>query len=385
MPLRYLRATCKRDHNEEGMGSSLTFWRASAAHAIIHGLLLCCSDTPMIVGHGLGVRAHAWLGLGTGMPTTLEVATLDQVFVHEEVDYSRSPGDAELVASAAGAPFPGGLAAAVRDHPQDGVVFIMRGCPRLFRPLANGISERVEANLRARYASAFSSRRVEPPWGPAASSAEFHVAVHYRAGDLFDQTRPGAVSAYAAGALDISEEAEGAHHQYPFDTWAGGRVLTLKYVRRSIESIAAVLPADVSAVFWVYSEGRREWFEPLIAALPHHKLQLVLTPPASEGTDPDPVDALRHLDALAHAHVLLLGGGAYSELAASLAASDLRSPPSIKLAPTDVWRGMPYAVPGAATISYPEGSLSDAAAHKIRDLAAAVASRPRSNPDSADL
>ena len=63
------------------------------------------------------------------------------------------------------------------------------------------------------------------------------------------------------------------------------------------------------------------------------------------------------LDALAAADVLLLGGGYFSELAASLGPGT-----AVKLAPQHVWDGMLARVPGAAAIDYPSGELSPHAA-----------------------
>ena len=66
--------------------------------------------------------------------------------------------------------------------------------------------------------------------------------------------------------------------------------------------------------------------------------------------------ALSTLDALATADVLILGGGAFSELAASL------NDHGVKLAPAAVWGNMhsvAATIEHNATLTYPEGEIDD--------------------------
>jgi hypothetical protein len=121
---------------------------------------------------------------------------------------------------------------------------------------------------------------------------------------------------------------------FAFDTRAGGRLLLLSYALAALRAIRAALPRGAELRLHLFAEGRPAWFEPLAEQLPG--LQLHLTPP-----DGPPERALEHLHALTSADVFLLGGGAFSELAASLGRAA-----AVKLAPVDVWRRLPFRVPG---------------------------------------
>ena len=128
---RYLLPLCKRASNAEGLGSSLVFWRAAAAYALLLNLSLV--DEPLVVGHGLGALASAWLGLGHGLCAGEEIrdavdrGLLLREDVTADVDFSRGPGSAELAAAAAGSEPSGRLAAAVRGDTRPDVAFFLRG------------------------------------------------------------------------------------------------------------------------------------------------------------------------------------------------------------------------------------------------------------------
>eukprot|EP00965_Chrysotila_dentata_P134251 4439676-Pleurochrysis_carterae.AAC.2 len=72
---------------------------------------------------------------------------------------------------------------------------------------------------------------------------------------------------------------------------------------------------------------------------------------AQPGVSGDSTVALEHMDAMAHADVLHLGGGAFSELAASL------NTRAVKLAPGHVWASMPFTVDNIVNTTYPAGKL----------------------------
>ena len=164
------------------------------------------------------------------------------------------------------------------------------------------------------------------------------VAVHYRAGDLVTSLPAhdgAALPPLLQQALSLAPPPHGAAPPaFAFDTRAGGRLLLLSYVLAALRAIRAALPRGAPLRLHLFAEGRPAWFEPLAEQLPG--LQLHLTPP-----DGPPEQSLEHLHALTSADVFLLGGGAFSELAASLGRAD-----AVKLAPPEVWRSLPYNVPG---------------------------------------
>ena len=164
------------------------------------------------------------------------------------------------------------------------------------------------------------------------------VAVHYRAGDLVTSlpAHDGpALPPRLQQALSLAPPPHGAAPPaFAFDTRAGGRLLLLSYVLAALRAIRAALPRGAPLRLHLFAEGRPAWFEPLAEQLPG--LQLHLTPP-----DGPPEQSLEHLHALTSADVFLLGGGAFSELAASLGRAA-----AVKLAPVNVWQGLPFRVPG---------------------------------------
>lgn len=164
------------------------------------------------------------------------------------------------------------------------------------------------------------------------------VAVHYRAGDLVTSlpAHDGpALPPRLQQALSLAPPPHGAAPPaFAFDTRAGGRLLLLSYVLAAMRAIRAALPRGAPLRLHLFAEGRPAWFEPLAEQLPG--LQLHLTPP-----DGPPEQSLEHLHALTSADVFLLGGGAFSELAASLGRAA-----AVKLAPVNVWQGLPFRVPG---------------------------------------
>ena len=164
------------------------------------------------------------------------------------------------------------------------------------------------------------------------------VAVHYRAGDLVTSLPrhdgPG-LPPRLQQALSLAPPPRGAAPPaFAFDTPAGGRLLLLSYALAALRAIRAALPRGAELRLHLFAEGPPAWFEPLAEQLPG--LQLHLTPP-----DGPPERSLEHLHALTSADVFLLGGGAFSELAASLGRAA-----AVKLAPVNVWRGLPFRVPG---------------------------------------
>ena len=164
------------------------------------------------------------------------------------------------------------------------------------------------------------------------------VAVHYRAGDLVTSLPAhdgAALPPLLQQALSLAPPPHGAAPPaFAFDTRAGGRLLLLSYVLAALRAIRAALPRGAPLRLHLFAEGRPAWFEPLAEQLPG--LQLHLTPP-----DGPPEQSLEHLHALTSADVFLLGGGAFSELAASLGRAA-----AVKLAPVNVWQGLPFRVPG---------------------------------------
>ena len=164
------------------------------------------------------------------------------------------------------------------------------------------------------------------------------VAVHYRAGDLVTSLPAhdgAALPPLLQQALSLAPPPHGAAPPaFAFDTRAGGRLLLLSYVLAALRAIRAALPRGAPLRLHLFAEGRPAWFEPLAEQLPG--LQLHLTPP-----DGPPEQSLEHLHALTSADVFVLGGGAFSELAASLGRAA-----AVKLAPVNVWQGLPFRVPG---------------------------------------
>ena len=124
---RFLLPDCKRKSNHEGLGSSLTFHRATVAYALLFNLTIAdkpCTTplsnlpcrqpksladrraTPrrLIVGHGLGAAAHSWLGLGRGAlygSYSSCSGTMQRHTVDEVVDWNDAGGGGELRALAA--------------------------------------------------------------------------------------------------------------------------------------------------------------------------------------------------------------------------------------------------------------------------------------------
>ena len=111
-------------------------------------------------------------------------------------------------------------------------------------------------------------------------------------------------------AISLGAVAGGA--SYTFDTARGGRLLPLRYVHRLLLAVRHELQTHpeggVRAQFWLVSEAWPSWFAPLVEAVPG--LRLLTAPPGASHDGDEPSAALRHLDVLANADVLLLGGGA---------------------------------------------------------------------------
>ena len=208
---RYLLPDCKRSTNHEGLGSSLTFHRAAVAYAILYNLTLAAP--PLVVGHGLGAGADAVLGLQLGghcsrcgayeLKQLVANGTLREIAHVEPVDFVEADGGAELAAAARGKAAPGSfgaLAEARRD--ERGVVFVLRGCPRLTSPLAGGLADEVELAMRRGFELALPMREAAAgrlPWA-GRPAHELQLAVHYRAGDLFEMlgAKPAAAVAWTA-------------------------------------------------------------------------------------------------------------------------------------------------------------------------------------------
>ena len=365
---RFLLPTCKRAVNAEGLGSSMIFWRAGAAYALMLNLTL--ADEPLVVGHGISTRAHTWLGLGMGACTgdalraAMDSGALRRVDHHQPVDFSTAAGGGELreasAALAAGQRPPAGsfAAAVLRDHAAN-TVHVFHGCARLASPLADSLADRVEMALRQSYHRAAASRASQLPWAGAPLN-EVQVALHYRAGDVL---AVASKSRAVAGAEPPPEELPprqrrallgGGSQDLLFDTWHGHRLLPVEYAVGALRATLAALPPHVTAVCWLFSQGPRSWFSTLRATFPHLRLELAPLRDAPEL-------ALAHLDALAHADVLILGGGAFSELAASLSTG-------LKLAPPSVWRAQPASIKAGLNLSYPGGALTDEATRRISSL-----------------
>ena len=333
----------------------------------------------------------------------------------ERPDYAVAAGGAELAAAAAGKPLPGSFAETVlRAGPEPNVVWVFDGCPRLTGP--RWLADAVEAKLRAAYHGARAEReagvtfvRNEPRrgysqsrlrWAVEARLAwaelpfrDLRIAAHFRAGDLFAGAKgvkwlenfpPPLRASLRAGGVEPGKEPTAVPDSLVFDTKSGGRLLPLAYVIAALRSVVAALPEKNSrhVAIRVYAEAERSWLAPLLdAGLPN--LQLELTPPFPKkrgGDDEDEEDeeeedeedeeedapdnraeaglptALSTLDALATADVLILGGGAFSELAASL------NDHGVKLAPAAVWGNMhsvAATIEHNATLTYPEGEIDD--------------------------
>ncbi len=342
---RHLVSACKRITNHEGLGSSLTFHRAALAYALALNLTL--ADEPLIVGHGLGSAAHVALGLGLGphcsrcSPSQLErMDASHQHTVEEAIDWNDAAGGAELRDFAAGRSKPGSFGeVAARLHHEPNLVLTLRGCPRLTVPLAGGLADAVEASIRHGFELSRPLRQSAPlPWAGRPAD-ELQVACHYRAGDVVTTFLPsghlGELPPRIQQALSLATPPpRHAPPAYEFATARGGRLLLLSYALAALRAVAAALPASARVRCHLFAEGEASWFAPLADALP--ELQLHLTP-----LDGPPARALEDLHALASADVFVLGGGAFSELAASLGRAD-----AVKLAPPEVWRSLPYNVPG---------------------------------------
>ena len=354
------------------------------------------------MGHGLGAAAHSWLGLGRGAHHSscsggrLQAdGAMQRHAVDEAVDWNDAAGGGELRDAAAGRPRPGSFGeAAARLAGQENLLLELRGCPRLTVPLAGGLADAVEDAIRRGFELARPLRESAPlPWAdrPASelqagrhvfvlplssttatacapyvrdtrtarardarsardvaygeahgmcSARGLQVAVHYRLGDLVTSLpRHGGAQLppLLQQALSLAPPPRGAPPAFAFDTRGGGRLLLLSFALAALRAIRAALPAGAAMRLHLFAEGSPAWFEPLAEQLPG--LQLHLAPP-----DGPPERALEHLHALTSADVFLLGGGAFSELAASLGRTA-----AVKLAPAEVWRGLPFRVPGAAT------------------------------------
>ena len=343
------------------------------------------------MGHGLGATAHSWLGLGRGAHCSrcsggrLQAdGAMQRHAVDEVVDWADDAGGGELRDAAAGRPRPRSFGeAAARLAGEESVVLELRGCPRLTVPLAGGLADRTEDAIRHGFELSRPLRESVPlPWAGrpatelqvrcmhtthAAHARHVHgastahsmarpwriarriarrahcmcsaqVVVHYRAGDLVTSL-PGDDGAglppRLQQALSLAPPPSGAAPPaFAFDTRAGGRLLLLSYALAALRAIRAALPHGAELRLHLFAEGRAAWFEPLVEQLPG--LQLHLTPP-----DGPPERSLEHLHAFTSADVFLLGGGAFSELAASLGRAD-----AVKLAPANVWQGLPFRVPG---------------------------------------
>jgi len=322
----------------------------------------------LIVGHGLGAAAHSWLGLGRGAHCSpcsgsrLQAdGALQRHAVDEVVDWNDAGGGGELRDAAAGRPRPGSFGeTAARLAGEESVVLELRGCPRLTVPLAGDLADRTEDAIRQGFELSRSLREsVQLPWADRPAS-ELQVAAHYRAGDLVT-TLPkhdgAGLPPLLQQAFSLAPPPRGAAQTtFAFDTRRGGRLLLLSYVLAALRAIRAALPRGVALRLHLFAEGLPAWFEPLAEQLP--QLQLHLAPPGGP-----PERSLEHLHALTSADVLLLGGGAFSELSASLGRAA-----AVKLAPADVWQGLPFRVPGAEAVHYPSGALSAGAAKALRRL-----------------
>lgn len=361
---RFLLPNCKRWSNAEGLGSSLVFFRAGLAYALLFELRL--ADQPLLVGHGLGFSAHEWLGLGyetcalgecerlcsaDTLLSNAENGSLARVDIHATVDYSKAAGGSEILDASRRLARAGSVTESIRKEHRADVLFTLHGCPRLSMPLATGLADRVEERIRNGYAGAFAQRRWQLPWA-SAPAGQLQIAAHFRAGDLFTtstnaaEKRRSSMTEALAKLPKMQKEALTSEHPPPlaFDTWKGRRLLPLVYAVRVLRAIRDALPAGTDAVFWLFSQGDAEWFELALRLFPGIRLQLA-------PLQSDPQVALHHLDALAHADIFVLGGGAFSELAASL------NMEGVSLAPSSVWASMPVAAPIAANVSYPEGEL----------------------------
>ena len=308
----------------------------------------------MVFGHGLDMSTYSLLGLNIGSHCSrcnhskVQAGTLREYIIDESVDWGDADGGGELRDTAAGRPKPGSFGeVAARLRNEDSVLVTLRGCPRLTVPLTGGLAEQVEATLRHGFEMTRPLRELSLPW-VGRPADELQVAMHWRGGDI---VQPSLLQQ----ALALGPPPREAPPAFVFDTRRGGRLLLLSYSLAALMAVRAALPPAARLRFHLISEGKQEWFEPLVDALPG--LQLHVTP--LEGAQ----NVLRDLDVLASADVLLLGGGAFSELAASLGPAR-----TVKLAPLSVWRGLPFRVPGAEVVQYPSGVLSAGARTALRRL-----------------
>ena len=353
---RFLLPTCKRRTNFEGLGSSMVFWRAAAAYALLLNLTL--ADEPLVVGHGIGTLAHTWLGLGLGacsgdtLRAAMDNGALRRVDHRDNVDFSVAGGGGALreaahAVAAGRMPTAGTFEAKVLADLSHNTVFVLEGCHRLSNPLSSSLADQVESQLRDSYQRAAMHRQSLLPWAEA-PEGEVQVALHFRAGDLFEGNWQDEELPAPLGKALFDE----VHPGLPFDTWRGHRVLPVAYAVAALHATLAALPKGVRYKCWLFSEGPMGWFAQLRSAFP--QLQLQLAPKNAA-----PEVAMRHLDALAHAHIYILGGGAFSELAASLNQAGL------KLAPATVWDALSVHIPRALNLSYPGGQLTRDAAERI--------------------
>jgi hypothetical protein len=174
---RFLLPDCKRKSNHEGLGSSLTFHRATVAYALLFNLTITSEPCArpqtfsltqtsltdrrttlrrLIVGHGLGAAAHSWLGLDRGAHCSrcsgarLQAdGAMRRHAVDEVVDWGDAAGGGELRDAAAGRPRSRSFGeAAARLAGEGSIVLELRGCPRLTVPLAGGLADRTEDAIR---------------------------------------------------------------------------------------------------------------------------------------------------------------------------------------------------------------------------------------------
>eukprot|EP00927_Polykrikos_kofoidii_P078624 TRINITY_DN75430_c0_g1_i1.p1 TRINITY_DN75430_c0_g1~~TRINITY_DN75430_c0_g1_i1.p1 ORF type:complete len:449 (-),score=57.49 TRINITY_DN75430_c0_g1_i1:95-1441(-) len=378
----YIMNMCKTKINHEGLGSTLTFWRAGLAYALL--LNLSFVDVPWVVGHKVGTAANQWLGLGWGcrcssgaLNAEITAGRLQHVVMDLKVDWTRDGGTYELARAVDGYVDPQSVVAKVQQHHGPDVVFEMTSnyCPRLGKRLAGGLAERVEEQLRAGYRHAAAKRNAfaRLPWAHEPKDV-LQVAVHYRGGDVLSQNQ--VLSDLSQKALQLDTEPES------FPTLGHGtRRIPLIFSVRAIKAVQAVLlSVGKQATFWFFSEGNASWFDPLRKALPELRIKISAPVPCDDdpGCDNEDGDladhenrdeehsrnALETLDALAAADVLILGGGAFSQLAASLNSG------SIALAPESIWSDQMVVPPRhAKVISYPEAALSPDAIEALETLA----------------